>query len=137
MEINLTTPALLFPAISLLLLAYTNRFLALASVIRSLAGSLLESEDADVRRQLANLRLRISLVKWMQGLGIISMLLCMISMFCLFAGQEPWGRVSFGVSLVLMVFSLGISFWETLLSGEALKYELRRCDRIGSRTEEL
>jgi len=128
---------LLFPAISLLLLAYTNRFLALASVIRSLAGSLLESEDADVRRQLTNLRLRISLVKWMQGLGIISMLLCMISMFCLFAGQEPWGRVSFGVSLVLMVFSLGISFWETLLSSEALKYELRRCDRIGSRTEEL
>jgi hypothetical protein len=137
MEINLTTPALLFPAISLLLLAYTNRFLALASVIRFLAGSLLESEDADVRRQLTNLRLRISLIKWMQGLGIISMLLCMISMFCLFAGQEPWGRVSFGVSLVLMVFSLGISFWETLLSGEALKHELRRCDRIGSRTEEL
>lgn len=89
-----------------------------------------KSEDADVRRQLVNLRLRISLIKWMQGLGIISILLCMVSMFCLFAGHEPWGRSAFGVSLVLMVFSLGISFWETLLSGEALKYELQRCDRI-------
>jgi hypothetical protein len=129
MEIDLTTPALLFPAISLLLLAYTNRFLALASVIRSLAGRLAQSEDADVRRQLANLGLRISLIKWMQGLGIISILLCMVSMFCLFAGHQPGGRGAFGVSLVLMVLSLGFSFWETLLSGEALKYELRRCDR--------
>jgi hypothetical protein len=135
MEIDITTPALLFPAISLLLLAYTNRFLALASVIRSLAGRLAESEDADVRRQLANLRLRINLIKWMQGLGIISILLCMVSMFCLFAGQEPWGRSTFGASLVLMVVSLGISFWETLLSGEALKYELQRCDRVSRRDQ--
>jgi Protein of unknown function (DUF2721). len=36
MEINLTTPALLFPAISLLLLAYTSRFLALAALMREL-----------------------------------------------------------------------------------------------------
>ena len=136
MEIDITTPALLFPAVSLLLLAYTNRFLALASVIRFLAGRLAESEDVDVRRQIGNLRLRISLIKWMQGLGIISILLCMISMFSLFAGNEPWGRGAFGISLLLMVLSLGFSFWETLLSGEALKYELRRCNRIRCDTEE-
>lgn len=136
MEIDITTPALLFPAISLLLLAYTNRFLALASVIRALAGRLAETEDVDVRRQIGNLRLRISLIKWMQGLGIISILLCMVSMFSLFAGNEPWGRAAFGISLLLMVLSLVFSFWETLLSGEALKYELRRCNRIRCHTEE-
>lgn len=130
MSIDITTPALLFPAISLLLLAYTNRFLAVAQVIRALAGRLAESEDLDVRRQVNNLRLRIRLIKWMQGAGIISILLCMVSMVCLFVDQEYWARFAFVVSLALMIFSLLISFWETLLSGEALKYELHRCERL-------
>lgn len=129
---DITTPALLFPAISLLLLAYTNRFLALASVIRALAGRLAESDDVQVRRQIQNLRVRISLIKWMQGFGIVSILLCMVSMFCLFIGQEAWARFSFGVSMVLMVVSLGISIWETLLSGEALKHELQRCEMLAA-----
>lgn len=129
---DITTPALLFPAISLLLLAYTNRFLALASVIRALAGRLAESDDVQVRRQINNLRVRISLIKWMQGFGIVSILLCMVSMFCLFIGQETWARISFGISMVLMVVSLGISIWETVLSGEALKHELQRCEMLAA-----
>ncbi len=135
MTIDITTPALLFPAISLLLLAYTNRFLALAQVIRALAGRLAESDDLDLRRQVNNLRLRVRLIKYMQGAGIISILLCMVSMVCLFVDQEYLARVAFVVSLALMIFSLGISFWETLLSGEALKYELRRCERLRHQTE--
>ena len=130
MTIDITTPALLFPAISLLLLAYTNRFLAVAQVIRALAGRLAESEDLDVRRQVNNLRLRVRLIKWMQGAGIISILLCMVSMVCLFVDQEYWARFAFVISLALMICSLLISFWETLLSGEALKYELHRCERL-------
>jgi hypothetical protein len=130
MTIDITTPALLFPAISLLLLAYTNRFLAVAQVIRALAGRLAESEDLDVRRQVNNLRLRIRLIKWMQGAGIISILLCMVSMVCLFVDREYWGRFAFVISLALMIFSLLLSFWETLLSGEALKFELHRCERL-------
>ncbi|ABA87694.1 hypothetical protein Pcar_0434 [Syntrophotalea carbinolica DSM 2380] len=133
MSMDITTPALLFPAISLLLLAYTNRFLALAGVIRALAGRLAESDDVQVRRQIHNLRVRISLIKWMQGFGIVSILLCMISMLCLFVGREPWARLSFGVSMVLMVVSLGISIWETLLSGEALKHELQRCEMLAAK----
>jgi hypothetical protein len=68
----------------------------------------------------------------MQGFGIVSILLCMVSMFCLFVGQESWARISFGISMILMVVSLGISIWETLLSGEALKYELRRCEMLAA-----
>ena len=36
MEIDISTPALLFSAISLLILAYTNRFLTIAQIIRNL-----------------------------------------------------------------------------------------------------
>ncbi len=132
MTIDITTPALLFPAISLLLLAYINRFLAVAQVIRALAGRLAESEDLDVRRQVNNLRLRIRLIKWMQGAGIVGILLCMVSMVCLFVDQEYGAHFAFVVSLALMIFSLCLSFWKTLLSGETLKYELHRCERLQS-----
>jgi hypothetical protein len=36
MELPITTPALLFPAISLLMISYTARFLHLANLARSL-----------------------------------------------------------------------------------------------------
>jgi len=86
-------------------------FLAVAQVIRALARRLAESEDLDMRRQVNNLRLRIRLIKWMQGAAIISILLCMVSMVRLFADQEYWGRFAFVISLALMIFSLSISFW--------------------------
>ncbi|MBX3687714.1 MAG: DUF2721 domain-containing protein, partial [Rhodocyclaceae bacterium] len=72
---NITTPALLFPAISLLLLAYTNRFLSLAQVIRQLHSSP-ERGTPVVDRQIPGLKLRIVMIKYMQGLGVLSFLLC-------------------------------------------------------------
>ncbi len=127
MEINITTPALLFPAISLLMLAYTNRFLTLANIVRGLVNRLEEFENAgNIERQIANLNLRIQLIKWMQSFGVLSFFLCVIAMISLFLGQEMAGRWVFGLSLVLLLLSLGISLWETLLSGEALRLELDR-----------
>ncbi|MCB1159995.1 MAG: DUF2721 domain-containing protein [Leptospiraceae bacterium] len=129
MQINITTPALLFPAISLLLLAYTNRFLALASLIRGLAGKIPE-KDTYIQKQIANLRLRIQLIKFMQAFGIAAFTFCVISMILLFLNKELAGRSVFGVSLFLMLISLSISFWETLVSGKALRYELKRYEDI-------
>ena len=84
MELTLTTPALLFPAISLLFLSYTNKFLALASLIRSLSREHVRDPDNQViNKQLSNLRRRIQLIKHMQGAGILSFILCVIDMFLL------------------------------------------------------
>lgn len=125
MEITLTTPALLFPAISLLLLAYTNRFLALASLIRSLHDRYASSEcDPVILEQIRNLRRRITLIRRMQTLGIASLLLCVLCMFVLFAGQQLVGKVLFGISLVLMMASLGTSLREIQISIGALDLEL-------------
>ena len=78
---TMTTPALLFPAISLLLLAYTNRFLVLAQLIRQLNTR----EGGQVRevakRQIENLRQRMFLIRSMQRWGVISFVLCTLSMF--------------------------------------------------------
>ena len=124
MEINLTTPALLFPAISLLLLAYTNRFLTLATLIRNLHGKFKENPDDRIWGQIKNLRLRVRLIRNMQVLGVLSLLLCVVCMFVIFAGNLELAEFIFGVSLILLILSLAVSAWEIQISVKALNIQL-------------
>ncbi|MFL0804084.1 MAG: DUF2721 domain-containing protein [Agarilytica sp.] len=129
MDMTLTTPALLFPAISLLLLAYTNRFVVLTKVIRDLSA-MMGSEHKDlVRRQIMNLRLRLNLIRAMQFLGVLSFVACTISMFALFMSWSIWGERVFGFALVLLVSSLLISLWEVQISTQAINMEIENLDR--------
>ncbi len=116
---NLTTPALLFPAISLLLLAYTNRFLTLAQVIRQLNSSSDRGGEL-VQCQLPGLKRRILLTKYMQSFGVFSFLLCALSMFALFMEAELPGKLLFGASILALALSLVLSLVEVLLSTDAL-----------------
>ena len=124
MEIEISTPALLFPAVSLLLLAYTNRFLAVAQLIRMLHRQSNERENTDEYKQIENLKHRLELTKWMQFFGVLSILLCTLSMFQLFLGYLSAGKQVFGLSLAVMCLSLFISLWEVLISTKALNLEL-------------
>ncbi len=123
-EITLTTPALLFPAISLLLLAYTNRFLAIASLIRKLHAEFKEKHDNLLIGQIENLRKRVVLIRNMQALGISSLFLCVLCMFLIFAGEYLAGKVVFGISLLLLLVSLGLSVREIQISVYALNIQL-------------
>jgi hypothetical protein len=120
MEITLTTPALLFPAVSLLLLAYTNRFLTLATIIRSLYDRYHNDGDESLIPQIQNLRYRVYLIRNMQITGVLSLLLCVLSMFALFAGWVAAGQWSFGAALIMMIISLGLSLRELQISVGAL-----------------
>ena len=124
MEINLTTPALLFPAISLLLLAYTNRFLTLATLIRTLHRQFKERPDDLIWGQIKNLRLRVKLIRNMQVLGVLSLLLCVVCMFVIFSGNLKLAELIFGVSLILLILSLAVSAWEIQISVKALNIQL-------------
>lgn len=124
MEISLTTPALLFPAISLLLLAYTNRFLTLAGLIRNLYKLYKEQPDQSVKDQISNLKKRVSLIKNMQLFGIVSLLLCVVSMFALYEAWYSLGSIIFGISLVLLMISLVLSIIEIQISVKALNIQL-------------
>lgn len=130
MEITITTPALLFPAISLLLLAYTNRFLAIATLIRNLSDSM-ESENRpmDVEGQIDNLKIRLSLIRNMQLMGILSFFLCVLSMFLLFSSNPQWGSYIFGASLIALLISLIISLYEIQISTDALNLHLGSINR--------
>ncbi len=125
MEIEISTPALLFPAISLLLLAYTNRFLTTGQLIRSISHQAREHGGQELSGQIENLKKRLELTKWMQFFGVVSMLLCTISMFALFLGFHDIGKKIFGLSLVTMCLSLFISLWEVYISSNALNLELK------------
>ena len=122
---NLTTPALLFPAISLLLLAYTNRFLAIATLIRQLHTNYNKNKENRVlATQIINLRKRLFLIRNMQAFGVLSFFFCVLSMIFLFQDMQTAGKWGFGVSLLFLLISLGISLREVQLSTNALELEL-------------
>ncbi|HAR62910.1 MAG: DUF2721 domain-containing protein [Candidatus Margulisiibacteriota bacterium] len=120
MDLTLSTPGLLFASISLLLLAYTNRFLALASLIRNLIASYETHPRDSIPPQISNLRIRIVIIQYMQALGILSFFFCVLSMAFLFFNNNLFGQMSFGISLILLMASLLLSFIEISLSVRAL-----------------
>jgi hypothetical protein len=124
-EIPLSTPSLLFPALSLLMLAYTNRFLGLASVVRKLQADWAASQEPVLLPQIQNLRRRIGIIKHMQSLGVLSMMLCVVSMALIFLNWQLGGKAAFVASLGLMLASLSLALVEVQLSGRALDIQLR------------
>ena len=126
MVLDITTPAVMFPAISLLLLAYTNRFLALASIIRNMNVCTIDEYELE---QIKNLKLRMMYIRKMQYLGVFSLLLCVFSMLFIFLSFNILGKIIFGISLVLMILSLIYSLAEIRISLQALDIHLNKCDK--------
>jgi len=122
--LTLTTPALLFSAISLIMLAYTNRFLAYAAVIRNLHDKYLENKDKNLIEQIRNLRLRLNLTRYMQIFGITSLLLCVLTMFLIYVKQPILAVWTFGVALLLLILSLALLIREIQISIRALSLHL-------------
>lgn len=127
MEISINTPALLFPAITLLMLAYTNRFLALATLIRNLHAKYKQiAEERDIiHKQIRNLKRRLVLVKQMQACGIISFFLCVLAMLFIYLQFGQMAAGMFGLSLIFLLLSLALSLNEIYISTRALDIELK------------
>jgi hypothetical protein len=124
MTINIETPALLFSATSLILLAYTNRFLTIAQIIRSLKKHYDEDHSRSILLQIKNLNMRLTLIKYMQLFGVLSLFLSVFAMLLLYLQQAQIAIYLFGMSLLCLLLSLGISFWEISISVKALQLHL-------------
>ena len=122
---ELTTPALLFPAISLLMLAYTNRFLTLAQLVRELHARYKQETNQLIAGQIENLRRRLVIIKYMQLFGALSLLFCVVAMFLIFAGKENLINVVFGSSLILLLISLALLIVELYISIDAINLQLK------------
>ena len=128
MILEISTPALLFPAVSLLFLSYTNRFLHLSALVRTLHGEWERDHKDTARVQIANLRKRLFLIRWMQLLGAVSLLLCVISMIAILKQQQGMANSAFFAAVVAMSFSLASLVIEILISGGALRILLKQME---------
>lgn len=127
-ELTLITPTFLFSAVSLILLAYTNRFLSYAQLVRTLKEQHLKNPSVVTQAQIKNLRKRLYLTRSMQILGISSLFLCVVTMFCIYVGFPLAAVYLFAVALLLLIGSLGVSVWEIQISVRALEIYLRNMD---------
>jgi hypothetical protein len=128
-KLTLTTPALLFSAVSLILLAYTNRFLGYAQLVRSLYEKFLQNPNSILLAQIKNLRKRLILTKYMQILGVLSLFFCVVSMLLIYIDLMYSASWVFGLGLLLLIISLGISLWEIQISDKALDLHLRDMEK--------
>lgn len=124
MILHIETPALLFSATSLILLAYTNRFLTIATIVRSLKKKYDEAENRSILLEIKNLNLRLTLIRYMQMFGVLSLFLSVFAMLLLFLDQQLAGIYLFGMSLLSLLISLAVSFWEISISVNALRLHL-------------
>lgn len=123
-EFSLVTPTLLFSAVSLIMLAYTNRFLSYAQLVRNLKDKYVKDRSEVTAAQIANLRKRLNLTRSMQILGISSLFCCVVSMFFCFISLRITAIIIFGIALLLLIFSLGLSIREVVISTRALEIHL-------------
>ena len=130
MTLEVSTPALLFPAISLLFLSFTNRFLHLAALIRSLHRDWLERGDALLQAQIDNLRRRLTLIRAMQMFGAVSLLLCVLAMTGVLGGHNTLAVGAFLAALALMALSMVCLIYEVWISGGALRILLNAVDAV-------
>ena len=124
MTLHIETPALLFSATSLILLAYTNRFLTIAQIIRNLKKTYDEARNKSILLEIKNLNLRLTLIRYMQMFGVLCLFLSVFAMLFLFIELPLFGIYLFGTSLLCLLISLGISFWEISISVNALRLHL-------------
>lgn len=131
-ELSHQMVGLLFPAISLLMLAYTNRFFGLAGLLRQLIAQFRQTPDAHLRLQIDSLHQRISLIRWTQALGVLSLLLCTASLFGLYLEAQLVAKLLFGGALLVMLGSLLLSLLEVHQSVRALEVEIHTLDPVNS-----
>lgn len=132
-EIDINTPALLFPAITLLMLAYTNRFLSLASLIRKLHDDYLRGDrERNILQQIKNIRTRLNLIRYMQGLSIMSFLCCVLCMYSIFRGWMLIAHWVFAGSLIFLLASILLSLLEINKSTKALELEISDIEELNA-----
>lgn len=124
MTLSIETPALLFSATSLILLAYTNRFLTIAQIVRGLKKAYDQNRNKSILLEIKNLNLRLTLIRYMQLFGVLCLFLSVFGMLMLFFEWQTGGIYLFGFSLLSLLISLGISFWEISISVNALRLHL-------------
>ncbi|WP_207534245.1 DUF2721 domain-containing protein [Desertivirga arenae] len=128
MDFSVTTPAILFPATSLILLAYTAKLIHLGSLVRALKNKFQQQQQPGLLKEMENLKKRIFLIRSMQAAGVCCLLFCSTCMLCLFANWLLAAKISFSISLILLLMALACCFREIQISATALQIALQELE---------
>ena len=123
-QMTFSTPAILFSTVSLLFIAFTNRYIAISGLVRDLHADFSKDKTRDIIAQIKNLRVRLKLIQTMQTFSIISLLFSSASMFLIFFDYQSAAKTLFGLGLVAQFIALSLSAWEVSISTKALNIEL-------------
>ncbi len=135
MELTISTPAILFSTVSLMMIAFTNRYLAIASLIRELHDKFRISPDENYVAQIKHLHRRVHIIRNIQFIIVSSLLLSAISMLFIYLHYQYVAQVLFFIALLLQIAALSLSIWEISLSIHALKIELSDMEeQLGKRS---
>lgn len=124
MDIAINTPALLFPAITILFLAYSNRFLTIATRIREKHADFNKTHSPVAAKQIMSFRLRLRYIVAMEMFAVLGIISCTIAMGFIFYGLQNYGNIAFAISMLFIVLSLLASIIELFFSMKALNIEL-------------
>lgn len=126
MDFTFSTPAVVFSATSLLMLAYTNRFLTLSELTRNLYNRYKDSngKDNSAKGQIDNLKLRLKIIRWMQIFGAVSFSLSVVSMLAMVFINYNVSLSIFIISLFCLLVSLGLLVYELQISVKAITIQL-------------
>lgn len=111
------------------MLAYNARYLAIAALIRNLYAKYEENPSDKIRIQVQKLRKRLTIIKNMQAVAILSFLLAVITMFLIYIELNFWANLVFGISLLALMISLILSLIEVQLSTKALSIQLESIEK--------
>ena len=129
-EFSITTPAVIFSAVSLLYIGYTSRFIAISNLVRDLKKEFVISHDEIVIKQITNLRRRIEIIRNMQLLGILSLMLSILSMILLYKEWLWQGEMAFFVALCFLLLSMFFAIQEVLMSVDAINIDLSDIEEL-------
>ena len=129
MELSLTTPAILFPTISLLLLAYTNRFISIGNRLRSLHDRYTSDHTESLLSQIRIFKRRIRMIRDLQLVGISSLFFCVLTMLLIFENYITAAKIVFTGSLILLLASFTIAAYEIIISTHAMNIQLKDIEK--------
>ena len=134
MVLDLTTAALMFPAIPFLMLTFGTRFTVVSELIRKIHdeyASEINLDDVRTKRMLgeiSTLKKRLLMIQINQTLTSLSFFVNLLTIFALFMGHQNLSKLLFGIVLILLMLAIILFIVEIGIATKSLNLHLEDLD---------
>ena len=134
MVLDLTTSALLFPAIPLLMITFGTRFTVVSELIRKIHDEYaadIDLDDVRAKRMLGEisaLKKRLWMIQINQTLSSLSFFFNLLPMFALYMGNQNLAKTIFGIALALLMLAVVLFIIEISIAVRSLNLQLSDLD---------